>query len=55
VYKDGKTTRATAYFVETRTWIVRIRASVPATDKETAPAIDAFARGQRWDSLQLPN
>ena len=55
VYKDGKTSRATAYFVETAAWIVKIRASVPATDKEVAPAIEAFARSQRWDSLQLPN
>src|SRR5262245_15025393 len=53
VYKDGKTSRATAYFVETSAWIVKIRASVPAADKEVAPAIDAFARGQRWD--KLPN
>ena len=55
VYKDGKTSRATAYFVQTETWIVKIRASVPATDKEVAPALETFARGQRWDSLQLPN
>ena len=55
VYKDGKSSRATAYFVETGAWIVKIRASVPATDKETAPALEAFARGQRWDSLQLAN
>lgn len=53
MYKDGKNTRATAYFVETRAWIVKIRASVPATDKEVAPALETFARGQRWDSLQL--
>jgi hypothetical protein len=55
VYKDGKSSRATAYFVQTETWIVKIRASVPATDKEVAPALERFARGQRWDSLQLPN
>lgn len=55
VYKDGKTSRATAYFVETPAWIVKIRASVPTTDKEVAPAIDAFARGQRWNSLQSAN
>jgi hypothetical protein len=52
VYKDGKTSRATAYFVETAAWIVKIRASVPAADKEAAPAIETFARSQRWDSLQ---
>jgi hypothetical protein len=51
VYKDGKTSRATAYFVDTGAWLVRIRASVPATDKEVAPAIETFARGQRWDRL----
>lgn len=55
VYKGGKSTRATAYFVETGAWIVKIRASVPATDKEVAPAIEAFARGQRWDRVQLAN
>jgi hypothetical protein len=53
VYKDGKTSRATAYFVETATWIVKIRASVPAADKEVAPAIETFARSQRWDTLGL--
>ena len=55
VYKEGKTSRATAYFVEMGAWIVRIRASVPATDKEVAPAIEAFVRGQRWDRVQLAN
>jgi hypothetical protein len=53
VYKDGKTSRATAYFVETAAWIVKIRAWVPAADKEVAPAIEAFARSQRWDTLGL--
>jgi hypothetical protein len=53
VYKDGKSSRATAYFVQTETWIVKIRASVPATNKEVAPALETFVRGQRWDSLQL--
>jgi hypothetical protein len=36
-------------------WIAKIRASVPATDKDAAPAIDAFVRSQRWNSLQLAN
>jgi hypothetical protein len=52
-YKDGKTARATVYFVDTGAWIVKIRASVPATDKETAPILEKFVRSQRWDSLQL--
>jgi hypothetical protein len=55
VYKDGKTSRATAYFVETGAWIVKIRASVPATDKDVAPALETFVRGQRWDRVQLAN
>jgi hypothetical protein len=52
-YKDGKTSRATVYFVDTGAWIVRIRSSVPATDQETAPALERFVRNQRWDSLHL--
>jgi hypothetical protein len=53
VFKEGKSSRATAYFVQTHGWTVKIRATVPAADKDTAPALDAFARNQRWDSLQL--
>jgi hypothetical protein len=53
VSKDGKTSCATAYFIDGGAWIVKIRASVPATDKETAPVLETFARSQRWDSLQL--
>jgi hypothetical protein len=52
-YKDGKNTRAMVYFIDTGAWIVRIRASVPATDAATAPILERFVRGQRWDSLQL--
>jgi hypothetical protein len=52
-YQDGKTSRTTVYFVDTGAWIVKIRASVPATDKETAPILEKFVRSQRWDSLQL--
>jgi hypothetical protein len=51
-YKDGKNSRATVYFVDAGAWIVRIRTSVPATDKATAPALETFVRSQRWDSLQ---
>ena len=51
-YKDSKTTRATVYFVDAGTWIVRIRSSLPATIKDTGPALEAFVRTQRWDSLQ---
>ncbi len=49
------TTRANVYFVATAAWLVKIRASVPATDQEMGPVLEAFARGQRWDSLQLAN
>lgn len=52
-YKDGKSSRATVYFVDTGAWIVRIRASAPATDKETGPILEKFVRSQLWDSLQL--
>ena len=52
-YKDGKSSRATVYFVDTGAWIVKIRSSVPATDKEAAPILEKFVRDQRWDSLQL--
>lgn len=52
-YKDGKSSRATVYFVDTGAWIVKIRASVPAADKVTGPILDKFVRSQRWDSLQL--
>ncbi|HJY37871.1 MAG TPA: hypothetical protein VJ299_10415 [Steroidobacteraceae bacterium] len=51
-FKEGKSSRAILYFVDAGPWIVRIRSSVPATDKELAPAIEKFVRGQRWDSLQ---
>jgi hypothetical protein len=51
-YKDGKSSRAIVYFVDAGPWIVRIRASMPATDQETAAILDKFVRGQRWDSLQ---
>lgn len=52
-YKDGKSSRATVYLVDTGAWIVKIRASVPAADKVTGPILDKFVRSQRWDSLQL--
>ncbi len=52
-FKDGKTSRTTVYFIDTGAWIVKVRATLPATDTETAPALEAFARNQRWDSLQL--
>jgi hypothetical protein len=52
-FKDGKTSRTTVYFIDTGAWIVKVRATLSATDKETAPALEAFARNQRWDSLQL--
>ena len=52
-YKDGKTSRATVYFIDTGAWIVGIRTSVQATDRETAPILERFVRSQRWDSLQL--
>ena len=51
-YKDGKTSRAIVYFVDAGPWIVRIRSSAPVTDKEMAPALERFVRGQRWDGLQ---
>jgi hypothetical protein len=52
-FKDGKSSRTTVYFIDTGAWIVKVRATLKATDKETAPALEAFARNQRWDSLQL--
>jgi hypothetical protein len=52
-YKDGKSARATVYFIDTGAWIVKIRASVPVTDKDTTPILEKFVRSQRWDSLQL--
>lgn len=51
-FKEGKSSRAIVYFVETGAWIVRVRSTVPATDKATAPLLEAFVRNQRWDSLQ---
>jgi hypothetical protein len=50
-FKDGKSSRAIVYFVDTGPWIVRIRSSVPAADKEIAPVLEKFVRGQRWDKL----
>lgn len=52
-FKEGKSSRAIVYFVETGAWIVRVRSTVAATDKATAPLLEAFVRNQRWDSLQL--
>jgi hypothetical protein len=52
-FKEGKSSRAIVYFVETGAWIVRVRSTIAATDKATAPLLEAFVRNQRWDSLQL--
>jgi hypothetical protein len=52
-FKEGKSSRAIVYFVETGAWIVRVRSTVAATDKATPPLLEAFVRNQRWDSLQL--
>jgi hypothetical protein len=51
VVKEGKSSRATLYFVDTGQWMVKVRATTPLTDKAIAPVLDAFARNQRWDSL----
>ena len=53
VVKEGKSSRATVYFIDTGAWVVKIRATAPATAKDLAPALEAFVRSQRWDSLQL--
>jgi hypothetical protein len=53
IYKDGKNSRATVYFIDTGTWIVKIRASAPATDKEIGALLEKFVRNQRWDRLQI--
>lgn len=50
-YKDGETTQAIVYFIDTGPWIVRIRASLPATDKESAAILEKFVRSQQWDRL----
>jgi hypothetical protein len=51
-FKEGKSTRTIVYFVDAGSWIIRIRSSVPATDKQIATALEKLVRGQRWDSLQ---
>ena len=39
------------YFVAMRDWRVRVEVTAPASDATTLPALDAFVRGQRWESL----
>jgi len=39
------------YFIAMRDWRIRIEVKVPASDAHTLPALNAFVRGQRWDSL----
>jgi hypothetical protein len=39
------------YFIAMREWRVRIEVKAPASDATTLPALDAFVRGQRWESL----
>jgi hypothetical protein len=39
------------YFVVAGEWRVRIRAGIPAAAHEVAGELDAFAQGQRWDTL----
>ena len=53
VFKEGKSSRTTLYFIDTGNWIVKVRATTPITDKGSAPVLDTFARSQRWESLQL--
>ncbi len=53
VVKEGKSSRATLYFIDTGNWIVKVRATTPLTDKSIAPLLDAFTRNQRWDSLNV--
>jgi hypothetical protein len=53
LFKDGKSSRTTVYFIDTGDWTVKVRATTPITDKSIAPVLDRFARSQRWNSLQL--
>jgi hypothetical protein len=41
------------YFIDTGSWIVKIRISAAALDARTVQACDDFVRQQRWDSLGL--
>lgn len=41
------------YFFDTGAWIVKIRGAAEKADKNSAPLLDDFVRGQRWESLEL--
>ena len=51
VVKEGRSSRATIYFIDTGSWLIKVRATTPLTDKSIAPVLDAFARDQRWNTL----
>jgi hypothetical protein len=43
--------QANLYFFPTSTWIVSVRTSAAANDKDAAKAFDAFVRKQEWNTL----
>jgi hypothetical protein len=42
------------YFVDSGEWLVEIRITAPAIGSDTLQTLDAFVRGQRWETLGHP-
>jgi hypothetical protein len=49
--KDTAAPQAALYFVRTAAWVVTIRTTAAATDRDASNAMDAFVRALPWDSL----
>lgn len=49
--KAGGCKQANLYFFQTNAWIVSVRTSAEASDKDAAKAFDAFVRSQLWETL----
>lgn len=49
--EPGRASFFTFYWVESGDWRVRIWTRSPQASPATTPAVEAFVRGQRWDTL----
>jgi hypothetical protein len=49
--RETHTEYAEVYFFDASEWLVKVRIVVPAIESDTLQILDAFARGQRWDTL----
>ena len=49
--KSAGCSQANLYFFHTDAWVISVRTSSVATDKDAAKAFDGFVRNQQWDTL----